>query len=44
MDTLKVMCGICVHIFHRLFKQSTISFIFPDIGTAVDLPWPWESA
>lgn len=44
MDTLKVMCGICVHIFHRLFKQSTICLVFPDIGTAVDLPWPWESA
>lgn len=38
MDTPKVIRGICVHIFHRLFKQSTICLFFPDIDTAVDLP------
>lgn len=43
MDTLKVICGICVHVFHRLFKQSTVCLIFPDIGTTVDLPWPREN-
>lgn len=35
MDTLKLVCGICVHIFHRLFNQSTVCSVFPDIGTAV---------